>query len=100
MAAAAAGRRSEPEFFAALDKGGLRVRLRHSARNPGEVTGYAVGLPGDVSAAGEQIWFGGGKLAPDLTLPKLRQRWPEPARRGHQQPARLPTRGRGWTGTG
>jgi hypothetical protein len=21
------------------------------------------------------VWFGGGKLAPDLTLPKLRQRW-------------------------
>jgi hypothetical protein len=85
VAAAAAGTRSEPEFFAALDKRGLRVRLRHSARNPGEVTGYAVGLPGDVTTAGEQIWFGGGKLAPDLTLPKLRQRWPEPARRGHQQ---------------
>jgi hypothetical protein len=85
VAAVAAGTRSEPEFFAALEKRGLRVRLRHSARNPGEVTGYAVGLPGDVTAAGEQIWFGGGKLAPDLTLPKLRQRWPEPARRGHRQ---------------
>ena len=85
VAMAAAGTRSEPEFFAALDKRGLRVRLRHSARNPGEVTGYAVGLPGDVTAADEQIWFGGGKLAPDLTLPKLRQRWPEPGRRGHQQ---------------
>ena len=80
VAMAAAGTRSEPEFFAALDKRGLRVRLRHSARNPGEVTGYAVGLPGDVTAADEQIWFGGGKLAPDLTLPKLRQRWPEPGR--------------------
>ena len=92
VAAAAAGARSEPEFFAALDKRGLRVRLRHSARNPGEVTGYAVGLPGDVTAAGEQIWFGGGKLAPDLTLPKLRQRWPEPARRA--TPASRPGRRR------
>jgi hypothetical protein len=82
---AAAGTRSEPEFFGVLNKRGLRVRLRHSARNPGEVTGYAVGLPGDLTAAGKQIWYGGGKLAPDLTLPKLRQRWPEPVRRGHQQ---------------
>jgi len=85
VASAAAGTRSEPEFFAALNKRGLRVRLRHSAPNPGEVTGYAVGLPGDVTAAGDQIWYGGGKLAPDLTLPKLRQRWPEPAGRLHQQ---------------
>ena len=21
------------------------------------------------------MWFGGGKLAPDLTMPKLRRRW-------------------------
>ena len=27
------------------------------------------------------IWYGGGKLAPDLTLPKLRTRWASPA--GH-----------------
>ena len=28
--------------------------------------------------AGQQIWFGGGKLAPDLTLPKLCRRWLDP----------------------
>src|SRR5205823_399350 len=84
VAAAAAGTRSEPEFFAALGKHGLRVRMRHSAHHPGEVTGYAVGLPGDLTAAEEQIWYGGGKLAPELTLPKLRRRWPEPGR-AHQQ---------------
>jgi hypothetical protein len=50
-----AAARSEPEFFAALDKRGLRVRLRHSVPNVGEVTGYAVGLPGDLTAAGKQI---------------------------------------------
>ena len=44
--------------------------------NPGEVTGYAVGLPGDLTADGDQIYYSGGKLAPDLTLPKLRRRWP------------------------
>ena len=51
VAAAAAGARSEPEFLAALDKRGVLVRLRHSTHNPGEVTGYAVGLPGDATAS-------------------------------------------------
>jgi hypothetical protein len=41
--------------------------------------GYAVALPGDTTREGAPVWFGGGKLAPDLTLPKLRCRW-EPAR--------------------
>ena len=39
-----------------------------------------------LTSAGQQVWFGGGKLAPDLTLPKLRRRWPEPGQDG--QPAR------------
>jgi len=86
VAAAAGGARSEPEFFAALDKHGVLVRLRHSTHNPGEVTGYAVGLDGgDTTAAGQQVWYGGGKLAPDLSLPKLRRRWPEPGERTHRQ---------------
>jgi hypothetical protein len=73
-AAAAAG--SEREFFALLRSSGVLVRTRDSARNPGEVTGYAVALNGDTGRAGQPVWFGGGKLAPDLTLPKLRARWP------------------------
>jgi hypothetical protein len=48
------------------------------------VTGYAVGLDGDLTARGGQIWYGGGKLAPDLSLPKLRRRWPEPGERTHR----------------
>jgi len=80
VAAATATARSEPEFFAALDRRGVKVRLRHSEHDPGEVTGYAVTMDGAVTAAGEPVWFGGGKLAPDLTLPKLRRRWPEPGR--------------------
>jgi len=51
------------------------VRARYSTRNPGQVTGYAVALVGDTSRAGGAVWFGGGKLAADLTLPKLRARW-------------------------
>jgi hypothetical protein len=51
------------------------VRQRCSSRNPGEITGYAVTLPGDTARGGGPVWFGGGKLAADLTWPKLRARW-------------------------
>jgi hypothetical protein len=72
---AAAGAAGEAEFFDRLRRADVLVRVRQSAREPGRVTGYAVALPGDVTAGGEPVWFGGGKLAADLTLPKLRQRW-------------------------
>ena len=48
-------------------------------QNPAQVTGYAVGLPGHAARNGQVVWFGGGKLAADLTLPKLRARWAAPA---------------------
>src|SRR5215470_3599670 len=76
-AAAAAG--SEQEFFTRLRAAGVLVRERHSTVNPGEVTGYAVGLPGHTARNGGVVWYGGGKLAADLTLPKLRARWSGPA---------------------
>jgi hypothetical protein len=94
VAAAAAAARSELEFFAALEGRGLAVRPRHDTLNPGEVTGYAVGLDGDVTAAGKQIWYGGGKLAPDLTLPRLRHRWAEPGCRGDDRTGLLRRRPR------
>lgn len=65
----------EADFFARLALAGVRVRLRHSSRNPLQVTGYAVGLDGHTTAAGNIVWYGGGRLAPDLTLPRLRSRW-------------------------
>ncbi|CNE78409.1 Uncharacterised protein [Mycobacterium tuberculosis] len=74
--AAAAG--DEPGFFAALKAEGVLVRLRHSARDPEQVTGYAVALCDHRTATGETVWFGGGKLAADLSLPKLRHRWQVP----------------------
>jgi len=48
-----------------------------STLDPTQVTGYAVALP---SGAGmpvgrATVWFGGGKLAPDLSLPQLQARW-------------------------
>ena len=36
-------------------------------------------MPTDTTRAGTPVWFGGGRLAADLTLPKLRRRW-DPAR--------------------
>jgi hypothetical protein len=75
VSTAAAGASSEDEFFARLEAAGVLVRKRFSTRNPGEITGYAVALPTDTTRTGGPVWFGGGKLAADLTLPKLRHRW-------------------------
>jgi hypothetical protein len=72
---AAAGAGSEQEFFARLAGAGVVTRRRDSVTAPEEVTGYAVGLPGHTTGDGGTVWYGGGKLAADLTLPKLRQRW-------------------------
>jgi hypothetical protein len=72
-AAAAAG--SEDEFFARLDQAGVLVRKRFGVSNPRQVTGYSVALPGDTTKDGGPVWYGGGKLAADLSWPKLQQRW-------------------------
>ncbi len=58
----------------------MLVRKRYSVKNPGQVTGYAMALPGDTGTDGGPVWYGGGKLAADLTWPRLCQRWTGPAR--------------------
>ena len=76
---AVAASASEQEFFTRLlVTPGITLRKRYSTINPGEVTGYSVGVPGDTDAQGLQITFGGAKLAPDLSLPRLRARWAVP----------------------
>jgi hypothetical protein len=75
VSTAAAGAASEDEFFTRLREAGVLVRTRLSVRDPGQITGYAVALAGDTARAGGPVWFGGGKLATDLSLPKLRCRW-------------------------
>ena len=72
---AAAGASSLSEFFDRLRADGMLVHKRMSERNPGEVTGYAVALPDRYDTGGKPIFFGGGKLASDLTVPRLRRRW-------------------------
>jgi hypothetical protein len=80
VSTAAASAASTEEFFAKLDQAGVLVRLRYSTKNPGQVTGYAVALPGDTTSDGQPVWYGGGKLAADLSWPRLCQRWTRPAR--------------------
>ncbi|MFD6732293.1 relaxase [Micromonospora aurantiaca] len=75
-AVAAAG--SEEEFFTRLREAGVLVRLRRSSTDAQQITGYAVALPGARTAGGQPVYFGGGRLAPDMTLPKLRLRWGPP----------------------
>ena len=76
---AAASSSGWEDFTEQLSRQGVLLRPRMSERDPGQMTGYAVALPGR-SDMGQAIWFGGGKLAPDLTLPQLERRW-----QGHEQ---------------
>jgi relaxase-like protein len=89
---AAAGACSEREFFARLAQAGVLVRQRRSTTRPGQVTGYAVGLPEHQARNGKVIWYGGGKLAADLTLPKLRARWAGSAERDQVAEPGVPER--------
>ncbi|MEU0339592.1 relaxase/mobilization nuclease domain-containing protein [Streptomyces bobili] len=60
------------EFIAYLEASGVEVQVR---RGPsGDLLGYAVGRPGDVNEADEQIYHPGSKISPDLSLPKIRAR--------------------------
>jgi hypothetical protein len=83
--ATAAATGGEDEFFARLDQAGVLVRKRFSVTSPGQVTGYSVALPGDTTKDGRPVWYGGGKLAADLSWPKLQERW-TPARAAPGRP--------------
>jgi len=72
--AAAGGAGSVEAFFARLRDVGLMVRERRSEL-AGALTGYAVALAGRVGERGVPVFYSGGKLAADLTLPKLAARW-------------------------
>jgi hypothetical protein len=80
---AAAGALTESDFWRRLAAEGVLVRHRMSERNPGEITGYSVALasgpteqlPAALTSAGDPLFYSGGKLAPELSLPNLRARW-------------------------
>jgi hypothetical protein len=64
---------SEAEFVRLLRDAGLAARPRFDSVDGHRVVGYAVAeQPSD---AGVAVFFGGGKLARDLSLPALRERW-------------------------
>lgn len=67
---------SEDQFTRLAKARGLLIRPRY-ASDGSTITGYAFA---DSTArtspkTGSPIWFGGGKLAPDLTATRLRERW-------------------------
>lgn len=69
----AAASRSEAEYVRRLRREGLIVRPRFAYRRTDVVTGYSVA---ERPQAGERpIWYGGGNLGRDLTLPRLRDGW-------------------------
>ena len=65
--------RDEAEFVRRLRGSGVLVRPRFEAGGNEVVIGYSVAVRPEVGDT--PIWFGGGKLAKDLTLPSLRQFW-------------------------
>lgn len=82
--AAAAAAADEAAFWAGLQARGLKVRFRRSPDRRRHITGYAVGLDGDLNRDGGQVWYGGSKLAAGLSLPRLRRRWDGGPLAGHR----------------
>ncbi len=64
---------SEAEFVRLLRDAGLAARPRYDRVGGHRVVGYAVAE--EPSDGGVAVFFGGGKLARDLSLPGLRDRW-------------------------
>ncbi|MFC7639617.1 relaxase/mobilization nuclease domain-containing protein [Streptomyces thermogriseus] len=82
---AAAVATSDADFFTRLGAAGLRVKQRIAP--DGTVTGYSVALPGDRDQRQQPVWFSGSRLAPDLSLPRVRERWQQTVAAGPLTPA-------------
>ncbi|MFG2593082.1 relaxase/mobilization nuclease domain-containing protein [Streptomyces sp. NPDC048438] len=70
---AVTGARSEEEFFDRLAAAGLLIRKREAPS--GDLLGYKVALLDDLNKEGEPVFYPGARLAPDLSLPRIRERW-------------------------
>lgn len=70
---AAAGVASEQEFLDRLTAAGLLVHQRVAPS--GDLLGYKVALSDDRNEDQEPIYYSGSTLAPDLSLPRIRERW-------------------------
>ncbi|MFF3851461.1 relaxase/mobilization nuclease domain-containing protein [Streptomyces sp. NPDC002328] len=70
---AVSGARSDEEFFDRLAAAGVLIRKR--AAPSGDLLGYKVALPDDLNKDDEPVFYPGARLAPDLSLPRIRERW-------------------------
>jgi hypothetical protein len=70
--------KDEAEFVRRLRGTEVLVRPRFETGGQEVVVGYSVAM--STQDRETPIWFGGGKLAKDLTLPSLRQFWEQSAR--------------------
>jgi hypothetical protein len=73
--ACAGASRNETEFLTRLREHGLQFRPRYAEGGTSKVVGYSVRLAGGAHDRGRVVWYGGGRLARDLTLPALRRGW-------------------------
>lgn len=61
-------------FVRRLQAGECLVKLRFSKIDPEQITGYSVALKGFNTAQGEPVWYSGGKLRANLSLPRLQEK--------------------------
>lgn len=66
--------RTEADYFTVLGSLGIQVKTRMGP-DTGDVIGYSLAAPGDITVVGEPVWYGGSKLAPDLSINRLRERF-------------------------
>ena len=64
----------EAEFVRRARRVGLLLRPRFASGREDVVTGYSVALRPPM-AGQRPVWFGGGQIGHDLSLPRLRERW-------------------------
>lgn len=72
--AAATSARSEADFVRRVRRSGTLIRPRWQQGGRTHVTGYSVALRPEQRGY-KPVWFGGGKLAGDLSLERLRSQW-------------------------
>ncbi|RST17411.1 mobilization protein [Streptomyces sp. WAC04770] len=70
---AVAGTTNETEFFDRLTAAGLLIRKRTAPS--GDLLGYKVALTDDRNKDGEPVYYAGSSLAPDLSLPRILERF-------------------------
>ncbi|MDQ1178551.1 relaxase/mobilization nuclease domain-containing protein [Rhodococcus sp. SORGH_AS_0301] len=76
--ACATASKTEAEFVRRLRAQKVLVRPRNDTGTTGTVVGYSVATTptaAERAAGTNPVWYGGGRLAKDLTLPRLRDEW-------------------------